>query len=426
MTIIKIKRIKIAILISAVVLVLLSLLSALFMVISDRKNKAEETPVLIPPPENVMFPPMLFKTSSLSGTKYRMDEEGNVLLKNDDEALYKMTPLKELYKADEYGDFIRVYDEDEVENIYNTLSKEQELAHFFTPSLEGDNKSEDEILSEPHSPSLYQMAKEMLTKPDESKKFTLSLSGSSPSFYQNTEGREEITPFSSTSSDFLKSLAENSEYTAQNSQNEKERFISGYDKSVETSGNKHMISKGVMIPITLITGVNTDLPGLITAQISSNIYDSYSGENIILEKGTKIIGKYDSRITYNQNRISTVWNTIVTNNGDNITVPPLIGVDKNGQSGWGGKVDNHRTQSIVTSVLSGLLNLGSASLANSMSSTLLTLLGSGINSSLNAFGTSFINKELNRQPTITIDKGEQMYLMTTSPITITKGKIDMN
>ena len=66
------------------------------MVISDRKNKAEETPVLIPPPENVMFPPMLFKTSSLSGTKYRMDEEGNVLLKNDDEALYKMTPLKEL------------------------------------------------------------------------------------------------------------------------------------------------------------------------------------------------------------------------------------------------------------------------------------------------------------------------------------------
>ena len=110
MTIIKIKRIKFAILISAVVLVLLSLLSALFMVISDRKNKAEETPVLIPPPENVMFPPMLFKTSSLSGTKYRMDEEGNVLLKNDDEALYKMTPLKELYKADEYGDFIRVYD----------------------------------------------------------------------------------------------------------------------------------------------------------------------------------------------------------------------------------------------------------------------------------------------------------------------------
>ena len=63
MTIIKIKRIKFAILISAVVLVLLSLLSALFMVISDRKNKAEETPVLIPPPENVMFPPMLFKTS---------------------------------------------------------------------------------------------------------------------------------------------------------------------------------------------------------------------------------------------------------------------------------------------------------------------------------------------------------------------------
>lgn len=427
MTIIKIRYIKTAVILFIVTCILVTLLSVFLLYVSKNRTEKEETPVLIPPPENIMFPPCLFKSTSDRGIRYKIDEEGNVILKNDEtSSLYKITSQKEIYKADDFGDFIKVNNE-EAKKIYDSLSQEKDLSTFFNiSSVDKQDHIKADIQEKNETPPLYKSMKKQAESHEGDKKFTINLASLSNAPIQTEHEKETNTFLSDTSAGILKTFAESNDYTVQNNQNEKERFISGYDKSTKNKADKHTIAKGVMIPVTIITGINTDLPGLITAQVSSNIYDSYSGENIVIEKGTKIIGKYDSRISYNQNRISTLWNTLVTNTGDNLTIPSLIGVDKNGQSGWSGKVDNHRTPGIVSSLLSGLLNLASTSLNNNVNSALLTLVSGGLNGGFNSFQSSFLAKELNRQPTISIDKGEQLYLMTTSPIIINENGYNKN
>lgn len=416
---INVKRIKIIIFLVIVAVLVSLLISFLFLLRSSesKADESDETPILIPPPETIMFPSYLFKETSLTGIKYNIDDEGNIILKDENsDSIYKITPQKEVYKTDKDGEFKLVNEKSETESVLNTIKNDKTLDSSLNRNENTTEESEEN--KENNEENLIAFLKQFTSdeKQNENKKLTISLSSQSENTsFENKSSQQDTTFSTLNSAEFLKSFATNNDYSLQNGQSEKEKFMTGIDNNSQSKGNKHTISKGVMIPITLITGINTDLPGIISAQINTNIYDSYTGENILIEKGTKVMGKYDSRISYSQNRVQTVWNSLITNKGDNISVPTLIGVDRNGQSGWSGKTDKHLTGTIVSSLASGLLNLGSAALRNNVGDTLMTLL-SGVNNTFNTSATSFISRELNRQPTITIDKGQEAYLITTSPI----------
>lgn len=418
---INIKRIKIIVLLVIVAVLVSLLISFLFLLHSSENNAddSEETPILIPPPETIMFPSYLFKETSSRGIKYNIDEEGNIILKDENSnSIYKITPQREVYKTDRDGEFKLVNEKSETESVLNTIKNDKTLDLSLNRNENTREESEENENKENNEENLIAFLKQFASdeKQNENKKLTISLSSQSEnSSFENKSSHQDTTFSTLNSAEFLKSFAENNDYSLQNGQSEKEKFMTGIDNNSQSKGNKNTISKGVMIPITLITGINTDLPGIISAQINANIYDSYTGENILIEKGTKVMGKYDSRISYSQNRVQTVWNSLITNKGDNISIPSLIGVDRNGQSGWSGKTDKHLTGTIVSSLASGLLNLGSAALRNNVGDTLMTLL-SGVNNTFNTSATSFISRELNRQPTITIDKGQEAYLITTAPI----------
>lgn len=68
-----------------------------------------------------------------------------------------------------------------------------------------------------------------------------------------------------------------------------------------------VVSAGTLIPALFLTGINSDLPGQITAQVSQPVYDTPTGRYVIIPQGSVLIGAYDSRVTFGQNRVLLVW-----------------------------------------------------------------------------------------------------------------------
>lgn len=101
------------------------------------------------------------------------------------------------------------------------------------------------------------------------------------------------------------------------------------------------LKRGSMIPATLITGINSDLPGRITAQVRQNVYDSATGHRLLIPQGTKLFGRYDSQVSYGQERVLVVWTDIIFPNGSTLQIGGMAGVDVQGYGGFSDKVNNH-------------------------------------------------------------------------------------
>jgi type IV secretion system protein VirB10 len=113
---------------------------------------------------------------------------------------------------------------------------------------------------------------------------------------------------------------------------------------------KMELKAGTVIPGLLLTGLNSDLPGTIIGQVSENVYDSATGDYLLIPQGTRILGVYDSKITYGQKRINVVWNRLIYPDGSSLNINGSPGADLAGYSGIKGKVDNHYGQ-LLSAVL---------------------------------------------------------------------------
>ncbi len=202
----------------------------------------------------------------------------------------------------------------------------------------------------------------------------------------------------------------------QNGQDEKQAFL--YSNSTTTfytnaMGLRPPLSKfevkaGSVIPVTLITGINSDLPGYITAQVRENIYDTASGRFLLIPQGTKIIGVYDSKIAYAQNRLLVAWSRLILPNGKSLALEGMTGADTGGYAGLKDKVNNHFDKIIVGGLLTSLMGAGSKMLSSgdqTANQTYEQLAASGAASSLAEAGIKVFEKNLNIQPTIEIRPG---------------------
>ena len=127
----------------------------------------------------------------------------------------------------------------------------------------------------------------------------------------------------------------------------------GLKDRLHTPASPYTIFSGTVIAGVLLTGINSDLPGQIEGQISQNVYDTVVGKHLILPQGTKLIGSYDSRITYGQSRVLVVWTRLIRPDGSNIDLEGMPGVDLSGYAGLTGNVDRHVAR-LVGAVLLGL------------------------------------------------------------------------
>lgn len=147
---------------------------------------------------------------------------------------------------------------------------------------------------------------------------------------------------------------------------DKARFISeggklpeGYSSHFRTPPVSELeIKAGTVIPCVLISGINSDLPGNSIGQVTENVYDSATGKNLLIPKGTRVIGTYDNCITYGQSRVLVVWSKLVYPDGSTLMLGNMTGVDQSGYTGSSGQVNRHWNSLVASSLLVSLMGAG--------------------------------------------------------------------
>uniref|UniRef100_A0A9E8A1J8 Conjugal transfer protein TraI n=1 Tax=Bosea sp. NBC_00436 TaxID=2969620 RepID=A0A9E8A1J8_9HYPH len=173
-----------------------------------------------------------------------------------------------------------------------------------------------------------------------------------------------------------------------------------------------VLQAGAVIPAALITGIRSDLPGQITAQVTENIYDSPTGHILLVPQGTRIIGQYDNNVQFGQRRVLLVWNRLILPNGRSIVLERQPGADTQGYAGLEDGVDYHWWDLAKAAGLSTLLSIG-AELAINDENRLLRAIRSGGQDTINDAGQQIVRRQLNVAPTLTIRPGFPVRVIVT-------------
>jgi type IV secretion system protein VirB10 len=203
---------------------------------------------------------------------------------------------------------------------------------------------------------------------------------------------------------------------AQNAQDRKFAFVNAsVDRRtvspdrVTKPASPYLVQAGTVIPGALITGIRSDLPGQITAQVTENVYDTPTGRFLLVPQGARLIGIYDSQVTFGQSRVLLVWTRLIMPNGRSIVLERQPGADTAGYAGLKDQVDNHWGELFKAAALSTFLavgtELGAGSDTNSNDSAIIQALRHGASDSLNQTGQQVVRRSLNIQPTLTVRPG---------------------
>lgn len=195
-----------------------------------------------------------------------------------------------------------------------------------------------------------------------------------------------------------------------NRQVDKQAFL---DRDADDIYNSHglvsprspyQVMAGNIIPASLVTGLNSDLPGQVIGQVTENVYDTVTGQHLLIPQGSRLMGRYDSVIAFGQSRALVVWTRLILPNGDSIQLDNLPGSDSQGFAGLKDKVDRHTWQFIKGAALSSLLSIGSE-LASDDTDRLTRALQNAGQDTANIAGQRIIDRNLNVQPTIRVRQG---------------------
>ena len=173
-----------------------------------------------------------------------------------------------------------------------------------------------------------------------------------------------------------------------------------------------VLQAGAVIPAALVTGIRSDLPGQIVAQVTQNVYDSPTGRSLLVPQGTRIIGQYDNGIGFGQRRVLLVWNRLIFPNGRSIVLEREPGADAHGYSGLEDGVDNHWWDLIKAAGLSTLLGVG-AELASDDNDRLIRAIRDGAQDTINQAGQQIIQRQLQVPPTLTVRPGFPVRVIVT-------------
>nr|WP_216094897.1 TrbI/VirB10 family protein [Sphingobium phenoxybenzoativorans] len=124
------------------------------------------------------------------------------------------------------------------------------------------------------------------------------------------------------------------------------------------AAGSYIVSAGSTIAAALITGLSSDLPGQVVAQVTEDVFDSVSGQTRLIPQGTRLIGAYDARVSYGQSRALVVWTRMIFPDGRSIDLDRMIGTDAGGQSGFTDRVNNHTGKLLMAGLLSTLFGVG--------------------------------------------------------------------
>ena len=166
----------------------------------------------------------------------------------------------------------------------------------------------------------------------------------------------------------------------------------------------YQVMAGTIIPVSLVTGLNSDLPGVVIAQVTENVYDTPTGEHLLLPQGTRLLGRYDSDIDDGQARALVVWNRLIRPDGSSLVIESLPGVDLSGQAGLRDKVDRHTGSLFKAAILSSILSVASE-LSTDEEDEFADAIRTGGQDTVNQAGQQVVSRALSRKPTLRVRPG---------------------
>ena len=201
-----------------------------------------------------------------------------------------------------------------------------------------------------------------------------------------------------------------------NGWNRKDNFTK---QSLPEEYSKHSVSypqstfelkAGTLLPCVLISGLNSDLPGNMTAQVSENVWDTATGRFLLIPRGSRLIGTYDNQVAYGQSRVLVMWSRLIFPDGSSLVLDNLKGADQSGYSGFKGAVNRHWGSIISSALFVSLLGAGVELAAptdngNRDKNDPRSILAENAASAVAEAIAQIIQREANRQPTIKIKPG---------------------
>tara|TARA_R110002126_G_scaffold280364_1_gene427700 strand:+ start:3060 stop:3632 length:573 start_codon:yes stop_codon:yes gene_type:complete len=173
-----------------------------------------------------------------------------------------------------------------------------------------------------------------------------------------------------------------------------------------------ILQAGSVIPAALITGIRSDLPGLVTAQVTQNIYDSPTGRILLIPQGSRLIGDYDADIAFGQRRILLAWNRLILPDGRSVILERQPASDPSGYAGLQDRTNHHWGGVLKAALVSTLLGVGSE-LGSGDDGNLTRAIRRGTQDSINRAGEQIVSRELDVRPTLTIRPGFAVRVLVT-------------
>ena len=197
------------------------------------------------------------------------------------------------------------------------------------------------------------------------------------------------------------------------------------DSQVQAPASPYMLRTGFVIPATMISGINSDLPGQVMAQVSQNVWDTATGRFLLIPQGTRLIGAYSSDVAYGQERVLMAWQRLIFPDGKVLDIHAMPGADSAGYAGFSDKVNSHWFRTISSAFLmSGVIaaadmsqNDGNSNSNNDRqraSDALSEALGQTLGQTLG----QIISKNLNVAPTLEIRPGYRFNVMVIKDMTL--------
>jgi type IV secretory pathway VirB10-like protein len=203
--------------------------------------------------------------------------------------------------------------------------------------------------------------------------------------------------------------------------------------SVHPAPSPYTVMAGSILPAVLISGINSDLPGPILAQVSQNVLDSATGRSVLVPQGSRLIGTYQTASSYSQQRVQIAWQRLIFPNTSSMNLPMMPGADQSGYAGFSDQIDHHYLATFGTAAVMSLISAGQsigqmATLGsggtygpygyyqpNQWAMASQTA-GSAASGQFGALGQQMIGQGLNRPPTIEIRSGYQFDVMITQDL----------
>lgn len=185
--------------------------------------------------------------------------------------------------------------------------------------------------------------------------------------------------------------------------------------------SRFVVSAGSTIAAALITGLSSDLPGLVVAQVTEDVFDTVSGRARLIPQGTRLIGVYDARVSYGQSRALVVWTRLIFADGRSLDLDRMVGTDAAGQSGLVDRVDSHSGKLLMAGLLSTMFGVGAnaATAGGGDNNDIAYAIRESAGRSVESAGDKIVGRQLDVQPTITIRPGARVRVLVSRDLVLT-------